>query len=61
MGAGPAALEEGAVEILQPARVVRVDRSRSPFTNEVGACFDLNRQVAHAVAGARERGRCPSS
>ena len=58
MGAGPAALEEGAVEILQPARVVRVDLG-SPFTNEVGACFDLNRQVAHAVAGARERGALP--
>ena len=58
MGAGPLALEAGAAEALKAERVVRIGLS-APFTNEIGACFDLNRQVAHAVAGARERGACP--
>jgi arginase len=58
MGAGPLALEAGASEALRPARVVRIGLS-APFTNEIGACFDLNRQVARAVAGARERGALP--
>jgi arginase len=58
MGAGPLALAAGAAEALQPARVERIALSE-PFGNEVGACFDLNRQVAHAVAGARERGALP--
>ena len=31
----------------------------APFTNEIGACFDLNRQVADAVAAARGRGALP--
>ena len=58
MGAGPLALEAGAVEVLQPERVARIALSE-PFTNETGACFDLNRQVAHAVAAARERDALP--
>jgi arginase len=58
MGAGPLALEAGATDALQPARVERIGLS-APFTNEIGACFDLNRQVARAVAAARERGAVP--
>ena len=58
MGAGPLALERDAVAALRPERVVRVGLS-SPFTNEIGACFDLNRQVAGAVAEARRRQALP--
>ena len=58
MGAGPLALAAGAAEALNAERVERIGLS-APFTNEIGACFDLNRQVAHAVAGARERGATP--
>jgi arginase len=58
MGAGPLALEAGATEVLRPGRVERIGLS-APFTNEIGACFDLNRQVARAVAGARQRGALP--
>jgi arginase len=58
MGAGPLALEAGAAEALRPERVERIALSE-PFGNEIGACFDLNRQVARAVAGARERGALP--
>jgi arginase len=58
MGAGPLALAAGAAEALQAERVERIWLS-APFTNEIGACFDLNRQVARAVAGARERGSVP--
>ena len=58
MGAGPLALEAGAAEALRPERVERIALSE-PFSIEIGACFDLNRQVAHAVAGARERGALP--
>lgn len=58
MGAGPLALEAEAIATLRPERVARIGLS-APFGNEVGACFDLNRQVARAVAGARERGALP--
>ena len=58
MGAGPLALAVDAAEALRAERVERIGLS-APFTNEIGACFDLNRQVAHAVAGARERGALP--
>ena len=58
MGGGPLALQSGAAAVLKPERVQRIALSE-PFTNEIGACFDLNRQVAHAVAGARERGALP--
>jgi len=58
MGGGPLALQAGAAAALKPERVQRIALSE-PFTNEIGACFDLNRQVAHAVAGARERGALP--
>jgi arginase len=58
MGAGPLALEAAAGEILAAERVTRIGLS-SPFTNEIGACFDLNRQVALAVAAARERRALP--
>jgi arginase len=58
MGAGPLALERRAAEILRAERVARVDLAE-PFVNEVGACFDLNRQVARAVAGTCERGALP--
>jgi arginase len=58
MGAGPLALEAGAAEALNADRVQRIALSE-PFTNEIGACFDLNRQVAHAVAAARARGALP--
>ena len=58
MGAGPLALAAGAAEALKAERVERIGLS-APFTNEIGACFDLNRQVARAVAGARERGALP--
>lgn len=58
MGAGPLALEADAVEALHGSSVERVSLS-APFTNEIGACFDLNRQVARAVADARRRGALP--
>jgi arginase len=59
MGAGPLALvEAGAAERAGAQRVERVALSE-PFSNEIGACFDLNRQLAVAVAGARERGSLP--
>jgi len=58
MGAGPLALEPDAVEALHPDRVVRISLS-APFTNELGACFDLNRSVARAVAEARARQALP--
>ena len=58
MGAGPLALEAGAIDVLRPDHVERVGLSE-PFGNEVGACFDLNRQVARAVAAAHERGALP--
>ena len=58
MGAGPLALAAGAAEALHAERVERIGLS-SAFTNEIGACFDLNRQVARAVAGARGRGALP--
>ena len=58
MGAGPLVLAAGAAAALQPERVHRIALSE-PFGNEIGACFDLNRQVAQAVAGVRERGALP--
>ena len=58
MGAGPLALEAAASEALEADRVERIALS-APFGNETGACFDLNRQVARAVAGARERAALP--
>ena len=58
MGAGPLALEDGAMAALRPGRVERL-ALREPFANEVGACFGLNRQVADAVAQARSRGAVP--
>jgi arginase len=58
MGAGPLALEHDAIAGLQPDQIVRISLG-APFANEIGACFDLNRQVARAVAGARERGALP--
>jgi arginase len=54
MGAGPLALEA----TVDAERVERLGLS-APFTNEIGACFDLNRQVAVAVAAARTRGALP--
>jgi arginase len=58
MGAGPLALLDGAVERLAPSRVERLGLS-APFGNEIGACFDLNRQLATRVADARERESLP--
>jgi arginase len=58
MGAGPLALRADVEELLAPAAVTRLALS-APFENEVGACFDLNRQVAAAVAAARARGALP--
>ena len=58
MGAGPLALAEEAASAVGADRVVRIGLSE-PFGNEVAACFDLNRQVAGAVAAARERGALP--
>lgn len=58
MGAGPLALEAAAAELLGPRRVERIGLS-APFGNEIGACFDLNRQVARAVAAARMRNALP--
>ena len=58
MGAGPLALEADAAEALRPRRVERIGLS-APFGNEIGACFDLNRQVANAVAAARSRDAVP--
>jgi arginase len=55
MGAGPLALHEGAIEVLGPERI-GLD---APFANETAACFDLNRQVARAVAATRARGALP--
>ena len=58
MGAGPLVLQAGAAAALRPDRVTRVALT-APFTNEIGSCFELNRQVAHAVADARRRGALP--
>ncbi|HEV2060174.1 MAG TPA: arginase family protein [Solirubrobacteraceae bacterium] len=58
MGAGPLGLQADAAVVLKAVRVERIALS-APFTNEIGACFDLNRQMAHAVAGERERGALP--
>lgn len=58
MRAGPLALERDVIEVLRPERVVRISLG-SPFTNEVGMCFDLNREVARAVADARRRAALP--
>lgn len=58
MGAGPLALQADAAEVLKAVRVERIALT-APFTNEIGACFDLNRQVAHAVSDSRERGALP--
>jgi arginase len=58
MGAGPLALEAAAAEALAADRVERIGLS-APFGNEIGACFDLNRRVARAVAAARERDALP--
>jgi arginase len=58
MGAGPLALQGDVEELLRPRAVSRIGLS-APFGNEVGACFDLNRQVAAAVADARGRGALP--
>lgn len=58
MGAGPLVLREDVEAVLRPAAVRRIALGE-PFGNEVGACFDLNRQVAAAVGGARERGALP--
>ncbi len=58
MGAGPLALEADAARILGPERIDRIALS-APFTNEIGACFDLNRQVAAAVADARRAAALP--
>ena len=58
MGAGPLALRADVEELLTPATVTRIALG-APFENEVGACFDLNRQVAAAVAAARARGALP--
>jgi arginase len=58
MGAGPLALMDAAVEALRPARAERLGLS-APFSNEIGACFDLNRQLATSVALTRERGALP--
>jgi arginase len=58
MGAGPLVLESGVVAALQPARAHRIGLSE-PFAHEIGACFDLNRQLAQAVAAAAARGAVP--
>ena len=58
MGAGPLALRADVEELLAPAAVTRLALG-GPFENEVGACFDLNRQVAAAVAAALARGALP--
>jgi arginase len=58
MGAGPLALVEPAAAALATDDVRRIALSE-PRTTEVAACFDLNRQVAAAVAGARADGVLP--
>ena len=58
MGAGPLALAADVEVLLRPRSVTRIGLS-APLGNEVGACFDLNRQVAAAVAAARGRGALP--
>jgi arginase len=58
MGAGPLALAEPAAATLRAERVERI-ALRTPFANEIGACFELNREVARAVAAARGRRALP--
>jgi arginase len=58
MGAGPSALERGATAALRPVGVQRIELS-TPFAHEIGACFELNRQLAGAVAGVVGRGAVP--
>jgi arginase len=58
MGAGPVALRADAEELLRPRAVRRLSLAAA-FENEIGACFDLNRQVAAAVEAAVGRGSLP--
>lgn len=58
MGAGPLALAEAAAEALGTDDVRRISLTRSK-TNDVAACFDLNRQLARQVAAACEEGVLP--
>ena len=58
MGAGPLALEDRATAALRVDGAERIALSE-PFGNEIGACFDLNRQVARSVAAARDRDALP--
>jgi arginase len=52
MGAGPLALMEAAATVLATDDVRRISLT-DPRATEVGACFDLNRQLAREVACAR--------
>jgi arginase len=52
MGAGPLALVEAAAAVLATDDVRRISLTESR-TTEVGACFDLNRQLAREVAAAQ--------
>jgi arginase len=56
-GAGPLVLRDPAVAVLRPRTVIR-PALRAAAT-AVGACFDLNRSVAEAVARARAAGALP--
>jgi arginase len=58
MGAGPLALADGAATAFATRDVRRVALA-APRATEVGACFDLNRQLAGEVADARADGVLP--
>jgi len=58
MGAGPLALAEEAAKVLCTGDVRRISLTE-PRSSEVAACFDLNRQLAGEVAGARADGVLP--
>lgn len=58
MGAGPLALAAPAARVLATDDVRRISLTE-PRTTDVAACFDLNRQLAGEVAGARTDGVLP--
>ena len=58
MGAGPLALAPGVARLLGVDDVRRLALSE-PAPNEVAACFDLNRQLAAAIADAVRDGAVP--
>ena len=56
---GPDETVKALHELVAGTHVTEAMVLSEPFGNEIGACFDLNRQVARAVADARARDALP--